>query len=82
MVWLQRMEEDAREIRMPEEWGGLVPSEVFLEEARRIVEEGERQGLTLRVMGGAGIRLRTLPYQELGRSLARLASRSSQIWTS
>ncbi len=72
MVWLQRMEEDAREIRMPEEWGGLVPSEVFLEEARRIVEEGERQGLTLRVMGGAGIRLRTLPYQELGRSLARL----------
>lgn len=72
MVWLQRMEEDAREIRMPEEWAGVVPSEAFLEEARRIVEEGERQGLTLRVMGGAGIRLRTLQYQELGRSLARL----------
>jgi hypothetical protein len=66
------MEEDAREIRMPEEWGGVVPSEVFLDEARRIVGEGERQGLILRVMGGAGIRLCTLPYQELGRSLARL----------
>jgi hypothetical protein len=72
MVWLQRMEEDAREIRMPEEWGGMVPSEAFLDEARRIVAEGERQGLILRVMGGAGIRLRTLPHQELGRSLARL----------
>jgi hypothetical protein len=72
MVWLQRMEEEAREIRMPEEWGGIVPSDVFLDEARRIVEEGEKQGLILRVMGGAGIRLRTLPYQELGQRLARL----------
>jgi hypothetical protein len=72
MVWLQRMEEDAREIRMPEEWGGIVPSEVFLDEARRIVEEGERQGLILRVMGGAGIRLHTLRHQELGQRLARL----------
>ena len=72
MVWLQRMEEQAREIRMPEEWGGVIPSEVFLDEARRIVEQGEQQGLTLRVMGGAGIRLRTLKYEDLGRRLARL----------
>ncbi|HUS70529.1 MAG TPA: hypothetical protein VM075_07125 [Anaerolineae bacterium] len=72
MVWLQRMEEQAREIRMPEEWAGVVPSEVFLDEARRIVEQGEQQGLTLRVMGGAGIRLRTLEYKNLGRRLARL----------
>jgi hypothetical protein len=72
MVWLQRMEEQAREIRMPEEWGGVVPSEVFLDEARRIVEQGEQQGLTLRAMGGAGIRLRTLKYEDLGRRLARL----------
>jgi hypothetical protein len=72
MVWLQRMEEQAREIRMPEEWAGVVPSQVFLDEARRIVEQGEQEGLTLRVMGGAGIRLRTLKYEDLGRRLARL----------
>lgn len=72
MVWLQRMEEEAVEHRMPEEWGGVVPSEVFLDEARRIVDEATQQGLILRVMGGAGIRLRTLPYQEMGRRLARL----------
>lgn len=72
MVWLQRMEEQAREIRMPEEWGGVVPSQVFLDEARRIVEQGEQHGFTLRVMGGAGIRLRTLRYEDLGRRLARL----------
>jgi hypothetical protein len=72
MVWLQRMEEDAREIRMPEEWGGVVPSEVFLDEARRIVEEGSKQGLILRVLGGVGIRLDTLEHEDLGRRLARL----------
>lgn len=72
MVWLQRMEEDAREIRMPEEWGGVVPSTVFLDEARRIVDEGQKQGLVLRVMGGVGIRLRTLAHEELGQRLGRL----------
>jgi hypothetical protein len=72
MVWLQREEEDAKAIRMPEEWGGVVPSHVFLDEARRIVEEGERHGLILRVMGGAGIRLRTLQHEDLGQRLARL----------
>jgi hypothetical protein len=72
MVWLQRMEEDARQIRMPEEWGGIVPSEVFLDESRRIVQEGQDQGLILRAMGGVGIRLDTWEHQELGERLTRL----------
>ncbi len=72
MVWLQRMEEDAREVHMPAEWEGVVPSHVFLDEARRIVEQSQQRGLTLRVMGGAGIRLRTLEHEDLGRRLARL----------
>jgi len=72
MVWLQRMEEEAREIRMPKEWGGVVPSSVFLDEARRIVEEGGKCGLTLRAMGGVGIRLQTLECEDLGQRLARL----------
>jgi hypothetical protein len=74
MVWLQRMEEDSREVRMPEEWGGMVPSEVFLDEGRRIVEEGRKRGLVLRVMGGVGIRLRTLAHADLGTRLARLGA--------
>jgi hypothetical protein len=72
MVWLQQAEEQARETSMPEEWGGVVPSQVFLDEARRIVDQGEQQGITLRVMGGAGIRLRTIGYDDLARRLARL----------
>jgi hypothetical protein len=72
MVWLQRMEEQAAQKPMPEEWGGMVPTHVFLDEARRIVAEAEKEGLIVRVMGGAGIRLRTLQYEELGQRLARL----------
>lgn len=72
MVWLQRMEEQAAQNPMPEEWGGVVPTQVFLDEARRIVAEADKQGLIVRVMGGAGIRLRTLEYEELGQNLARL----------
>ena len=72
MVWLQRMEENAREIQMPQEWEGVVPSHVFLDEARRIVGEAEQQGFLLRVMGGAGIRLCTLRHEDLGQRLARL----------
>jgi hypothetical protein len=72
MVWLQRMEEDAREMQMPEEWEGVVPSHVFLDEARKIVAQAQQQGLTMRVMGGAGIRLRTLECEDLGQRLARL----------
>ncbi|MFQ5946422.1 MAG: hypothetical protein ACE5NC_09280, partial [Anaerolineae bacterium] len=57
MVWLEREEE--REIRMPEEWDGIIPTEVFLDEARRIVHEAKERALTLRVLGGVGIRLLT-----------------------
>lgn len=69
-MWLEREEE--REIRMPEEWGGIIPSQVFLDEARWIVEEGKKEGLILRVMGGVGIRLRTLEYADLAQRLGRL----------
>jgi hypothetical protein len=79
MVWLQRMEEQDREISMPEEWGGVVPSQVFLDEARRIVDRGQEEGLILRVMGGVGIRLQTSKYQELGRRLARLGESEQEF---
>lgn len=70
MVWLMREEE--REIEMPPEWGGIIPSQVFLDEARRIVAEAERAGLTLRALGGVAIRLHTLDQVDLARRLGRL----------
>ncbi len=79
MVWLQRMEEDARQVRMPEEWKGVVPSHVFLDEARQIVNRGEEEGLALRAMGGVGIRLCTLECHELGARLARLGEAEQEF---
>jgi hypothetical protein len=67
-------QQEARTVQMPEEWGGVIPSQVFLDEAKRIVEEGEKQGLILRVLGGVAIRLHTLDYVEMGRRLGRLGS--------
>jgi hypothetical protein len=56
-----------------------VPSQVFLDEARRIVDRGQEEGLILRVMGGVGIRLQTSKYQELGRRLARLGESEQEF---
>jgi hypothetical protein len=70
MVWL--MHEEERETEMPPEWGGIVPSQVFLDEARHIVTEAERAGLTLRAMGGVAIRLHALGQVDLAQRLGRL----------
>lgn len=32
-------QQEARAVQMPEEWGGVIPSQVFLDEAKKIVEE-------------------------------------------
>jgi hypothetical protein len=70
MVWL--MHEEEREIEMPPEWGGIIPSQVFLDEAARIVAAADRAGLTLRVMGGVAIRLHTPDQVDLAGRLGRL----------
>jgi hypothetical protein len=74
-------QEDQRIVDMPEEWAGVIPSEVFLEEAQRIVEEGEKQGLILRVMGGVGIRLHTMELAGLAQRLGRLGEGGQQEFT-
>lgn len=79
MAWQEQ--EDERSVDMPEEWGGIVPSKVFLEEAQRIVQEGEKQGLILRVMGGVGVRLHTMELADLGRRLGRLGEVGQQEFT-
>jgi hypothetical protein len=79
MTWLQ--EDEDRLVDMPEEWGGVVPSQVFLEEAQRIVQEGEKRGLILRVMGGVGIRLHTMELADLGQRLGRLGRVGGQEFT-
>ena len=59
-------------VDMPREWGGVIPSEIFLSEAQRIAEEGVKSGLVLRAMGGVGIRLHSVDHLDLAKRLGRL----------
>jgi phage terminase large subunit-like protein len=70
MVWL--MHEEERTIDMPSEWGGVIPSQVFVDEAERIVAEADRAGLMLRAMGGVAIRIHTPGQVGLASRLGRL----------
>jgi len=59
-------------VRMPEEWGGIVPGEIFLDEARKIVDEAKKKGVALRALGGVGIRLHSLDYVDFCKRLDRM----------
>ncbi len=63
---------EERRLQMPPEWEGIIPSDIFLGEAMRIVKEGEKQNLVLRVMGGVGVRLHSPESEDLMKRLGRL----------
>jgi len=50
----------------------IIPSEVFITESARIVDEAEKQGLILRIMGALAIRHHTMEFSELHTNLGRL----------
>src|SRR5437867_815136 len=56
---------------LPPEWGGVVPTEAFIEEALRVVKTAETRGVHLRILGGLGIRLHCPSLGELGERLRR-----------
>ncbi len=56
---------------MPQEWNGVIPTSVFFDEARRIVEASAKAGLTLRIMGGVGIALHCADQREFAQRLGR-----------
>jgi hypothetical protein len=58
--------------RLPPEWNGVVPTEVFLNEAVNIVEKSKQSGVTLRAMGGVGIALRCPEGRDFARRLGRM----------
>jgi hypothetical protein len=57
---------------MPAEWGGIVPTEAFLREGRKIVEEASRSNIPLRLIGGVAIRVHSEDFAELAKRLGRL----------
>ena len=68
MAWLLD-KEIKREI--PEEWKGIVPTEVFIQEAEKLVEEAKKKGATLRIMGGLGIAMHSREFRDFAVKLGR-----------
>lgn len=64
---------DRTVLDMPPEWGGKVPTHVFLEEAQRILRAASEKRVVLRVLGGLGIRLHSLNETEFADRLKRSA---------
>jgi len=62
-----------KEIRreLPEDWKGMVPTKVFLQEAGTIVEEAEKKGITLRIMGGLGVAMHCQEFRDFAMKLGR-----------
>ena len=63
---------EERAVEMPPEWGGIVPTDVFVEEGKHIVDEAGRRGIPLRLLGGVAIRLHCIESSDFATKLARL----------
>jgi hypothetical protein len=63
---------EERHVELPPEWNGIVPTEVFIEEGKRLVEEASKRDLTLRLLGGVAIRIHCVEFVDFARKLGRL----------
>ena len=59
---------------LPEDWKGIVPTEVFLQEAEKIVKEANAKGVPLRVLGGLGIAFHCLEFRDFAKKLGRIGT--------
>jgi hypothetical protein len=63
---------------LPEDWNGIVPTEVFMQEAEKLVEEANRKGALLRIVGGLGIAIRCRSFRDFGARLGRVGTGVTQ----
>jgi len=63
---------EERTIKMPPEWRGIVPTEVFLEEGKKTVEKATASNILLRLIGGVGIRVHSSEHTDFAKRLGRL----------
>jgi hypothetical protein len=65
---------EERIIKMPPEWGGVVPTEAFLEQGRKIVDEATKAQIPLKLIGGVAIRMHSNEHAEFAKRLGRLGT--------
>ena len=63
---------EERIIEMPAEWGGIVPTEIFLQEGKRLVDEASKRRIPLRLLGGVAIRIHCSEFMDFAKKLVRL----------
>ena len=63
---------EQRHLELPPEWGGIIPTEVFLEEGKRLVAEADKRAIQLRLLGGVAIRIHCSEFQDVATKLMRL----------
>ena len=63
---------EERKIEMPAEWNGIIPTEVFVEEGKRLVEEATKREIPIRLLGGVAIRVHCVEMLDFARKLQRL----------
>ncbi|MEM3730451.1 MAG: hypothetical protein QW667_02975 [Candidatus Bathyarchaeia archaeon] len=71
MAWLLD-----REIKreLPEEWKGIVPTEIFIQESKGIVERARQDGVILRILGGLSIAIHCEEYRDFAQKLGRVGT--------
>jgi len=61
-----------RGLELPAEWGGIVPTEVFVDEGKRLAENASSKGIPLRLLGGVAIRIHCSEFMDFAKKLVRL----------
>jgi hypothetical protein len=66
---------------MPAEWGGIIPTQIFLDEGKRIVDEAAKGGIPMRLLGGVAIRYHCLEFMDFAVKLGRQVGQGLQEYT-
>ena len=57
---------------MPDEWKGIIPTEIFVDEGKRLVEEATKRDIPIRMLGGVAIRAHCAEFLDFAKRLRRL----------
>jgi hypothetical protein len=64
---------EERVVEMSPEWGGIIPTQVFLDEGKRLASEAEKRGIPIRLLGGVAIRMHCSEFLDFANKLTRLS---------
>jgi len=71
MAWL--LDKEIRR-ELPEEWKGIVPTDIFIHESQEIVDKAKEESITLRILGGLSIAIHCQEHREFAKRLGRIGT--------